>query len=347
MVATAENSKSTAARSGGPRPILVATDGSGLSSRALPVGIRIALRRSAPLLVVRVAPLDPPPDMFGFPVDDYLGERDVAAEFIARAVAKVRADHPDCEVSGEVLSGSPARSLLEAQEENGPQLTIVTSHGRSGLARMLRGSVTEDLLRGTTRSTLVLWPWSLPDPQSTSEPNLPSSPATSDDELGRTILVPLDGSSRTARVIPEAFRMARDARGELVFVTVLDLNSIRPSRAHDLEKAVERALSDRAAVVERSGVSCRFEVVVSPDVAGSIVAAATRTRADVIAMTTHARGPVGKFIFGSVANRVASRAARPVLFTPPHDETTTFDDLYPDVPEAVLDLAALPHRPMH
>lgn len=347
MVAPTESATSGSARPTSSHPILVALDGSGLSARAIPVGIRLARKRGAPLLLVRVAPLDPPPDMFGFPVGDYLGERDIAAEYVTRAVTKVKADHPDVDVSGEVLSGAPSRSLLEAQEENSSQLTIVTSHGRSGLARMIRGSVTEDILRGTTRSTLVLWPWSLPDAPSTDEPNLAPLGDATTAELGRTVLVPLDGSARTARVIPEAFRLAHEADGEIVLLTVLDLHALRPSRAHDLERAVENALHERAEVISAAGVPTRTEVVVSPDVSGSIVSAATRTRADVIAMTTHARGPVGKFVFGSVANRVASRAARPVLFTPPHDSEISFDDLYPDVPTTVLDLASLPHRPVH
>jgi nucleotide-binding universal stress UspA family protein len=296
-------------------------------------------------LLVRVAPLDPPPDVFGFALGDDVGERDAAAEYITRAVTKVKSEHPDVVVSGEVLSGAPGRSLLVAQDENAPQLTLVTSHGRSGLARLTRGSVTEDLLRGTTGATLVLWPWSLPDPESTTEPNLPTRTAMTSTDLGRTIIVPLDGSARTARTLPEAFRMAREVDGKVILLTILDLQSLRPSRAHLLERAVERALGERAAVIQGAGVPCRFEVVVSPDVPGSIVSAATRTQADVIAMTTHARGPIGRFVFGSVANRVAARATRPVLFTPLHDETTTFDDLYPDVPEAVLDLASLPHRP--
>ena len=345
MVAPAERASPALVLPDASRPILVALDGSGLSARAIPVGARIALRRRAPLLLVRVAPLDPPPDMFGFPVGDYLAERDIASEYISRAVAKAKSEHSDLDVSGEVLSGSASRSLLEAQEENQPQLTILTSHGRSGLARMMRGSVTEDLLRGTTRSTLVLWPWSLPDAPATDEPSLPSLAGTTSQELGHAVLVPLDGSARTARVLPEAFRMAREAGGDIVLLTVLDLHALRPSRAHDLERAVEHALHERAQVIRDAGVPCRTEVVVSPDVASSIVGASTRARSDVIAMTTHARGPVGKFVFGSVANRVASRAARAVLFTPPHDIETSFDDLYPDVPTSVLDLASLPHRP--
>jgi nucleotide-binding universal stress UspA family protein len=180
----------------------VALDGSGRSARAIPVSASIAHRRRAPLLLVRVASVDPPPDMFGFPVGECLSERDVSAEYITRSVARVKDDHPDLEIAGEVLSGVPSKSLLDAQEENAPQLTIVTTHGRSGLARMVRGSVTENLLRGTTRTIMVLWPWSLPDAPSTDEPSLPSLAVAFTPGLGSHVLVPLDGSSRTARVLP-------------------------------------------------------------------------------------------------------------------------------------------------
>ncbi len=52
------------------QPIIVALDGSALSARALPIGVFLAKVRKSPLILVRVAPLDPPPDMFGLAVGD-------------------------------------------------------------------------------------------------------------------------------------------------------------------------------------------------------------------------------------------------------------------------------------
>ncbi len=330
-------------RTGALRPVIVALDGSGLAARAVPVGVLLARRRQTSLLLMRVAPPESPADMFGYQIGERQDERAIAEEYLAREVARVRKAHPEFEVSSVVLSGTPSRALIEAQAEHSPQLTIVTSHGRSALARMIRGSVTEELIRGTTGSTLVLWPWSLPDRPSTDEPVLPTSAGTTEVPMGRRILVPLDGSARTARVVPEAFRLARDAGGEVLLLSVLDLHGVRPSRALDLERAVLHALEQRATTIEAAGVPARVEVIVSPDVAGSIISAAARCQSDTIAMTTHARGALGKFVFGSVANRVASRAARTVLFTPPHDGLESFEHVYPDVPPAILDLAALPH----
>lgn len=85
----------------------------------------------------------------------------------------------------------------------------------------------------------------------------------------------------------------------------------------------------------------------SADVSGSLVTHASSKRADLIAMTTHGRGSIGKFVFGSVANRVASHASRPVLFTTAYDGDVSYDALFPDVMASVLNLASLSHDVSH
>ncbi len=106
--------------------IIVALDGSALSARALPVGVHLARQRQSPLTLVRVAPLDPPPDMFGFAVGDYSCERDFAGAYIDRLVERTHKDNPDVQLRGDVLSGGASRSLLEAEAVPSPQLTIIT-----------------------------------------------------------------------------------------------------------------------------------------------------------------------------------------------------------------------------
>ena len=86
----------------------------------------------------------------------------------------------------------------------------------------------------------------------------------------------------------------------------------------------------------KSGVPCRVEVVLASDPSDGIVGLATREECDVIAMTTHARGPVGRFLLGGVASHVQARASRPVILVPPHaDEWSGTSDL----PEGVRALA--------
>ena len=211
---------------------------------------------------------------------------------------------------------------------------------------MFPGSVIEDILRGSHSTTLDLWPRSVTDDASLG-PDHPSSIRNEPVTLGKTILVPLDGSARTARILPEAFRMARDAGGQIILTTVLDLASTSVHRARDLEHAISRALEDRAKVIRDAGFPTKVDVIVSADVSGSLVTHACSTRAYLIAMTIHARGSVGKFVFGSVANWVASRAAHPVVFTRPFAGDVSCAALYQDVPASILNLASLPHEVSH
>ena len=329
---TAIHSSTTTRAPAGPRPVFVTLDGSDLAARAVGVGIEIARRRRVPLVLVRAIPPDNRLDMYGLVLGEHAAEREAAIAEFRNTFDRVRTFAPDVDVRAESLDGHPAEVLIDEQRRLGPQLTIMTSHGRSAVARMLRGSVTEAVLRGTDSATLVMWPWALPEDWSMVAPS-----------IGKRILVPLDGSARTARVLPEAFRLAFERGGELVLVTVLDLQAFRPSRAKVLEQTIRQAIGDRAAVLRAAGVATTPVLVVSQDVPGAILETGEAHACDTIAMTTHARGRIGRFVFGSVANHVAARAERPVLFTPPHDDDVTLSHLYPDVPIAILDLANLPH----
>lgn len=66
--------------------------------------------------------------------------------YICEQAHKLRQE--SCEVSSEMLDEGPAyERLLEHLEKEKPDLLILTSHGRSGVARLLMGSVAESLCR--------------------------------------------------------------------------------------------------------------------------------------------------------------------------------------------------------
>jgi hypothetical protein len=73
-------------------------------------------------------------------------------------------------------------------------------------------------------------------------------------------------------------------------------------------------------------------VVLAIEPAEAIVGLAVREGCDVIGMTTHARGAIGRLLLGGVASRVRAQASRVVILVPPHaDEWSSASDL----PEAV------------
>jgi nucleotide-binding universal stress UspA family protein len=59
-------------------------------------------------------------------------------------------------VETSVWYGPPADSIIEAARVSGIDLIVMSSHGRSGLGRLVLGSVAETVLRGTTTPILLL-----------------------------------------------------------------------------------------------------------------------------------------------------------------------------------------------
>ncbi len=163
---------------------------------------------------------------------------------------------------------------------------------------------------------------------------------------GRIILVPLDDPARTVRRLREASRMARDAYGQIILTTVLDLDLTTVHRARDLEHAIFRAFEDRAKVMPDVGVPTKVDVIVSADVAGSLITHASSSRADLIAMMTHARGSIGEFVFGSCKPGRVTRLS-PLLFTTPFGGDDSYGAQYPDVPASVRNLATPLHDVSH
>ncbi len=133
------------------------------------------------------------------------------------------------------------------------------------------------------------------------------------------ILVPLDGSELAELALAPAGLLARRFNAQLWLLQVLapvpleSGSSVRLARA-----AVDQAqeyLQDVQRRLEASGLTVRA-IVRWGDPAGEILAAAQEGRADLIAMATHGRGGLGRWMLGSVADRVVRAATIPVLVVP-------------------------------
>lgn len=130
--------------------ILLATDGSPCSETAV---AEVARRPwPADTRVRAVSVVEPPAPLVGEPYMGVLGHfeeaekalRQQAREALARAAVKLRdvAGAP-IQVSTEVLTGSPKRTIVEEAESWGADLIVVGSHGYRTWERMLLGSVSQ------------------------------------------------------------------------------------------------------------------------------------------------------------------------------------------------------------
>jgi nucleotide-binding universal stress UspA family protein len=127
---------------------LVPLDGSPLAEAVIPFLTEIAATLNMSVLLLRVLEPIPPAVIEGVrqTMVDVSDVRKGDAEGYLRSVAAtVRAR--GIEVSYQVRSGRPDVEIVEAARETSADLIAMSTHGRSGLGRLLFGSVAEQVLR--------------------------------------------------------------------------------------------------------------------------------------------------------------------------------------------------------
>ena len=136
-----------------------------------------------------------------------------------------------------------------------------------------------------------------------------------------TILVPLDGSELAQRAVPFARSIAgKDGRSLLLMRAVNTLAAPTYREGQSLLDEATAELDAYAATLAGGGVQIETRVVDAPaDVA--ILEAAAEDGIELIVMSTHGRGGLGRWIYGSVADAILRDSPVPVLIVPPHGLT--------------------------
>lgn len=134
-------------------------------------------------------------------------------------------------------------------------------------------------------------------------------------------LVPLDGSSVAETIIPFILDITGPLDMEVVLLRVVEpippmvLEGSRHIEVEDVEARhadAEEYLAAIAVELRSKGVKVESRVR-RGNPADQIVAAARETGADLIAMSTHGRGGLGRLLFGSVAQAVLRHVDLPVF----------------------------------
>jgi nucleotide-binding universal stress UspA family protein len=123
-----------------------------------------------------------------------------------------------------------------------------------------------------------------------------------------TILAPLDGSDNAESVLPYIALLANASNSRVRLLTVARDGSGREEARTYLEAVRSR--------LGRVGVFATTEVTVG-DPAGAIVETAERHAVSLLAMTTYGQSGPERWVLGSVAYRVISATAPPVLLVRP------------------------------
>ena len=138
----------------------------------------------------------------------------------------------------------------------------------------------------------------------------------------KKILVPLDGSSLAEAALPHAEGLAQQFGAQVVLLRVvvspyaivapdLVLAGYDPNQ-HELEAHGEQYLKSVASQLEAKGLAVKTVLSDGP-VAEAILEHAANEQADMIIMSTHGRGGVSRWVYGSVADRVLQASVCPIL----------------------------------
>ena len=292
------------------RPVVLALDGSALSEKARPWALAMARARTSPLVLVSV--VDPyQASAYGMAATAGLvlydgtfpeATKDATA-YLETQAALCTAEAPEVPVMMHVLIGDASREILQAASSVGADLIVLTTHGRGGVDRWVRGSVAERVVSHGHLPVMLIRPWDHEVAERTA------------DHPGWRVLVPLDGTPSAEAPLAEAARLA--VGGEVLLVRdVVPLHgewSFDPSEQLEANGAAEAYLEGVAARLRQDGTRVRTVVLTQPEVVPAISALVEMDAVDVIAVATHGRGMIGRWLHGSVSDDLALHAPVPVM----------------------------------
>jgi len=281
---------------GALRRILVPLDGSGEAESVLPYLRDLSLR------------FDSHADILGVGMGKKQRRvNQLLEDYVSRVAANLNGDSIEAEPV--LLFGTAADKILDFAAQNDVDLIIMASHGRSGISRWWMGSVAEKVISESTtqvllvpsirrRKTEAVWMLSFPK-----------------------ILAPLDGSDIGQAALPYVETLAARTGASVSLIQVVSPPGTMEASilgGSDWRKFV-KAMNDAAdnylgGIAERltdRGIKATYEVVTG-DPADRIVEYAKDNEVSLIAMSTHGRTGLRRWVLGSVTDKVLHAARMPM-----------------------------------
>jgi nucleotide-binding universal stress UspA family protein len=282
------------------KTVLVPLDGSEESEASLPWATKLAQERGLTLTLARVVEY---PKMsagaYGdesMSVETYEMVLKIEEEAGNTYLSKIREQLAETGVQVETImrDGTPFMTLLDLADEVSAAAIVIASHGRSGVKRMVLGSVAMQLVSHASTPVFLVRATTT---EHRHEPSL------------NRLLVPLDGSGLSERALDVAREVA--AAG-----STLVLTRIADTSARGVKTATEY-LDRVAARLRATGLAVETQVIAgetkSSAVSRRLAEAASASNVDAIVMSTHGRGGVAGWFVGSVTDDLIKTIDLPVI----------------------------------
>ncbi len=237
------------------------------------------------------------------------------AEAHLREVAE-RLREQGVEAEGKIVLGTPAEQIARSAEAEGCDLIAMSTHGRNLIARGVLGSVTDKVIHSVSVPVLTITP-----ERARRYQQEPGGKMT-------TLLAPLDGSELAESVLPyvESLALAMSLRVVLVKALRLDNSSSAylEGMAYatdakiqlEVEQESSEYLGEIASALRDKGVKVITKVILGTP-ASAIADYSQEIDCDVIAMATHGRSGISRWVLGSVTETLVRTSGSPVLVVPP------------------------------
>lgn len=231
-----------------------------------------------------------------------------------------------CDEPPGMMLGHPAADIVCAAASRGTSLILMASHGYSGLRRLALSSVTDSIVRGCGLPVLLVKP----------ETRISENRG----EICRNIVVPLDGSAMAEKALRVVEEMADKMSGQGMKVNLIHVAPERRVATTDepsiafLEHVVDPAwckvgekaelyfkqaedyLKKAGSKLEAAGVTVR-QMVRGGKPDEEISRLVAETGSSMVVMACHARTGLGRYLIGSVADRILHLVDASVLLLRP------------------------------
>lgn len=289
--------------------ILIPLDGSKTAEKVLPCAYSLSRCLNLPVELLSVIPIAAMASHITAEraryLDAVIGEQEYRSRLYLENLAR---DFPGSAVKCAVIRGNPAEAIIErAAVDKGTLITMAT-HGRSGIKRWLLGSVAEKVLRGTPNAALLVRAHDEIDTEKKID----------------SITVPLDGSKLAESVMPIVTAIAKLMNLEVVLFRAYEL----PASAYygnedylpnyeelkaQVKIQVQSYLNKQIEELKSHGIENASLFITEGAGPEEIISYAHKRPNTLIAMCTHGRSGVRRWVLGSVTEKVVRHSGDAVL----------------------------------
>ena len=278
--------------------LLLPTDGSEFNEGAIREAINLAKTCSSKIIAISVIETNPEYETIA-PQLVEKAEKE-AREHLESVKERASKEGVECEIIA-CHGEEPYKYIVEEAEKNKINMIVMGRRGRTGIKRLMLGSVTAKVIGHTSSNVLVV-------------------PREAGIEC-KNIVAATDGSQFGKTAVYEAIGIAKRCKSNLTIVTVItyeDLVHIEHSRlrltaAADEEMIrIERNIKELKETAIKEGIPTEA-FILSGIPAEAIINTAKTKNADLIVMGSHGRTGIDRLLVGSVAERVILLSLSAVL----------------------------------